>query len=129
MSRSSPSVRNNVRERRLTRVHAGWGSTSFICAASDRHRRIATRKRCTDSVSADFCTRRSALTTRSMRADNPTCLGRRMERRDVTAAIGASISLLGAKGAIVTESLRAVYRMSHRSKCRIGRTRVIIMID
>jgi hypothetical protein len=61
-----------------------------MSSASDRHRRRATRKRCTDSGFVDFRTRLSAFRTRLIREDNPTRLDRRTEGREVSEAIDAN---------------------------------------
>jgi hypothetical protein len=76
VSRSSPSCRNSFLPSFFIDGHAASGSTSCITAATDRHRRIATRKSCTASASGVSRTFSSSFKVRSIQYVNPRCSAR-----------------------------------------------------
>src|ERR1700740_2609697 len=75
VSRSSPSLRKSFLGRRRISCHAGSGSTSLMTAATERQRRVATRKSWTASVSGAVCRASNSFGTRCIQYVKPRCSG------------------------------------------------------
>src|SRR5437667_4761030 len=86
-SRSAPSPRKSLRATLRMAGQAASGSTSSITAATDRQRRMATRRSWTASASGDERTLSSSLMTRSIQKERPWCSWWEPEGMAVTVAI------------------------------------------
>src|SRR5216684_3008886 len=120
VSRNSPNLRKSFLGRRRNSCQAGSGSTSRMTAATDRQRRMATRKSCTASLSGELRRLSSSRRTRLIQWVRPRCSAGATGRA-VTVAMRASEDVRNRQGvrpqSNVTSSLSSGVGRVQRGCC------------